>query len=232
MHSAARVQEQAARQQERHRVDLQLRLRQPLSFESEPAIAEPRPRKAGFLTSPSQTTMTSLDPFPLAPHHIPDRPVNEQGRPVRQHLPVPDLRFEQSFLRSIEKHIHVRKATRVDEKGQERDDLKAVTHTEGPIVVNSLPEVTYVDWGAVLWITFRDQLFSPCAQGAIWCDPGHNLLQHRTDPKLCRALILAWGRPVVGTVLAHARNFFSPSPNTQRLRSQGWGVQGLQGRFR
>lgn len=122
--------------------------------------------------------MTSFDPFPFAPHHIPDRPIKQKDRAARPHLPIPDLRFEQSFLRSIEKYVHVEGASRRDEKGKEKDDMKAVTHTEGPIVVGSLPRVSSVDWGPVLWITFRDQVFSPWAQGALWCDPSSRHSAH------------------------------------------------------
>ncbi|KAF2396286.1 DUF1770-domain-containing protein [Trichodelitschia bisporula] len=50
--------------------------------------------------------------------------------PRNQNLPpLPDLRFEQSYLRSIEK-------------------------TDG--------------WGGVLWITLRDQVLLPLAQGTMW----------------------------------------------------------------
>ncbi|THH11440.1 hypothetical protein EW145_g670 [Phellinidium pouzarii] len=67
-----------------------------------------------------------------------------------QHITtIPDLRFEQSYLKSIAPYVQTR---RISGAG---DDSNSV-------------EVIGVEWRNVMWITVRDQLISPLLQGAIW----------------------------------------------------------------
>ena len=78
--------------------------------------------------------------------------------------PVPDLRFEYSYVRSVAPFVHI-DSTGASGKGKEKEtsesDVLPATHSAG--------EVVRVEWGKVLWITTRDQLISPLLQGALWC---------------------------------------------------------------
>ncbi len=65
-------------------------------------------------------------------------------------MKIPDLRFEQSYLKGVSKFVHT----------EHIDDGSKEGHLE---VVN-------VDWGSVGWVTFRDQLFMPLLQGFLWCE--------------------------------------------------------------
>ena len=56
---------------------------------------------------------------------------------------IPDLRFEKSYTRTIEKYVHVKPGTGKDEEVE-------------------------IAWKQVLWITIKDQCISPLIQGAVW----------------------------------------------------------------
>ncbi|KAI0063360.1 hypothetical protein BV25DRAFT_1915275 [Artomyces pyxidatus] len=73
-------------------------------------------------------------------HHTPRLPTSV----------IPDLRFEQTYLKKIKPHVHVERKG----KGKERE------HERG--------EVISVEWKKVVWITARDQVISPLLQGALW----------------------------------------------------------------
>ncbi|TFK84379.1 hypothetical protein K466DRAFT_496699 [Polyporus arcularius HHB13444] len=89
--------------------------------------------------------------------------------------PVPDLRFEYSYTRSISPYVHVErvpappsgkgKEKAVD--GEEEQDPLAAAVSSG--------EVIRVDWGQVIWITTKDQIISPLVQGALWGVASHFL---------------------------------------------------------
>lgn len=57
--------------------------------------------------------------------------------------PIPDLRFEPTYMRKVGQHV------RIERK-------------EGGL------EVVHVEWGKVLWITTKDQILAPMLQGAVW----------------------------------------------------------------
>ncbi|KAF7324738.1 hypothetical protein MKEN_00515500 [Mycena kentingensis (nom. inval.)] len=59
---------------------------------------------------------------------------------------VPDLRFEYGFLKSVQPFFEL--------KGKERQEPGS--------------EVLDIQWGHVGWVTLRDQVLSPLAQGALW----------------------------------------------------------------
>jgi hypothetical protein len=98
--------------------------------------------------------MTSLDPshFPDITHGDHD----SRGQAV-QHLPhphippIPDLRFEQSYLKSIARYVRVRKVDSPSEAEYDGQQLAVV-----------------IDWRRIAWITTRDQVISPLVQGAVW----------------------------------------------------------------
>ena len=93
--------------------------------------------------------------------------------------PLPDLRFEYSYLRGVSQYVHIERpqsSGAANEKGKEKaieDDDEAGTEAEGAEVSvshsASAREVVRVQWGRVLWITTRDQVISPLLQGAVWC---------------------------------------------------------------
>ncbi|KAI0642614.1 hypothetical protein C8Q79DRAFT_917273 [Trametes meyenii] len=97
--------------------------------------------------------------------------------------PVPDLRFEYSYVRSIAPYVHIEHTPSAEasadvlDKGKEKADAvedisageiatRAASHTA---------EVVRADWGRILWITTRDQVISPLVQGALWGVAGHFL---------------------------------------------------------
>ena len=57
--------------------------------------------------------------------------------------PIPDLRFEPTYMRKVGQHVRIEKK-------------------EGGV------EVVHVEWGKVLWITTKDQILAPMLQGAVW----------------------------------------------------------------
>ena len=90
--------------------------------------------------------------------------------------PVPDLRFEYSYTRSVAQYVHVDTVptpTSISGKGKEKaggggedgpgSEDRALAEHRGA------GEVVRVEWGRVLWITTRDQVLSPLLQGALWC---------------------------------------------------------------
>ncbi|EJC97676.1 uncharacterized protein FOMMEDRAFT_171602 [Fomitiporia mediterranea MF3/22] len=62
---------------------------------------------------------------------------------------IPDLRFEQSYLKSIAPYVQTRRVA-------------------GSAGGEECREAVGVRWKQVLWITTRDQLASPLLQGAVW----------------------------------------------------------------
>lgn len=74
-------------------------------------------------------------------------------------LPIPDLRFEYTYLKRVRPYVHVQRRT--EEKYTDEKEEGAAEDTEGQ-------EVVTVEWGKVIWITTRDQVISPLLQGALW----------------------------------------------------------------
>lgn len=87
------------------------------------------------------------------------------SQPPRRHVPaIPDFRFEWSYLRSVRPCVQVERldpaSHSTDEKG------KGVLRLDEPMLPQ---ERIRVQWGRLLWVTTRDQVLSPFAQGAAWC---------------------------------------------------------------
>ncbi|KII84273.1 hypothetical protein PLICRDRAFT_358975 [Plicaturopsis crispa FD-325 SS-3] len=119
--------------------------------------------------------MSSFDPFRLPSHRASemhagdddndDLPGSSKTHAALTRLPViPDLRFEQSYLRSIAAYVHV-------SPGDETHAKDAAWRRESGEVA-ALPSpahrVVSIDWGNVVWVTARDQVLSPLLQGALW----------------------------------------------------------------
>ena len=127
-------------------------------------------------TITSSTTSTMSEPIHHHDHpydhheHWDDHPHHHQRRRIP---PVPDLRFEQSYLRSVRPYVHVElvrpnpEQTSRDEKGKgisQTEDQDSSTST-----VTRKQENIQVQWANVLWVTTKDQILSPLIQGALWC---------------------------------------------------------------
>jgi hypothetical protein len=70
--------------------------------------------------------------------------------------PVPDLRFEYTYLKNIRPHVHIEHSSNEAKKGADSSESSATN------------EVVHVEWSSVLWITLKEQLISPLVQGALW----------------------------------------------------------------
>lgn len=100
-------------------------------------------------------------------HHNPahDEPSHHASTSHQQHRripPLPDLRFEYSYLRGVRSLVSVQRSElpAVDEKG------KGVALRENDLALGG--EVIHVQWGTLVWVTLRDQVISPLLQGALW----------------------------------------------------------------
>lgn len=110
--------------------------------------------------SQTTTAMTSNINPPLVYREYKDQyrrrsQIPDQHRPRLP--PIPDLRFELSYLRSIRPYIHIlgsNTSSNIDEKDTNNAAAKE--------------ESIEVEWGHVLWVTARDQIMSPLFQGALW----------------------------------------------------------------
>lgn len=98
---------------------------------------------------------------------------------------IPDLRFEYSYLRSIQQFIHLRRASSPQTSPNEVPDELLYEKSEGkgkgreiqidlsqPLTTasssKSAVEVLEIEWSSVAWVTLRDQVISPLLQGALW----------------------------------------------------------------
>lgn len=66
-----------------------------------------------------------------------------------------DLRFEQTYLKSIAPHVRL--TTPVPDENEKRGH---VSHLQG--------QQLDIKWGRVIWITTRDQVLTPMFQGILW----------------------------------------------------------------
>ncbi|KAJ7182692.1 hypothetical protein C8R43DRAFT_10034 [Mycena crocata] len=99
--------------------------------------------------------------------HDPKHVEFEKEEPRRAALTsVPDLRFEYGFLKSVRPYFRLRPSSDAKGKGKEKAD-------EGDAV--SEPDVLEIQWRDVAWVTTRDQVLSPLAQGALWAIAGYFL---------------------------------------------------------
>ncbi|KAF9027760.1 hypothetical protein BDZ89DRAFT_1066677 [Hymenopellis radicata] len=90
------------------------------------------------------------------------------SRPSRRpSLPaIPDMRFETAYLRKVRPYIHL---TRLPTKSREpSDDYDIVYNEEAPKQMEEPRELLTIDWGNVIWATFRDQVLAMWLQGAVW----------------------------------------------------------------
>ena len=99
----------------------------------------------------------------MATSHVSQASVHHRHHEPAQYLPKDDpklslgldLRFEQTYLKSIAPHVRL--TTPALDESEKRGGLVR-------------PEAQQLDikWGMVIWITTRDQVFAPMFQGMIW----------------------------------------------------------------
>jgi len=141
---------------------------------------------------------------------------------------VPDLRFEQSYLKSIARYIH-----RIDHDETENELPQAGTSSEHSrrgdeevkgekeeavergALVSRIDEpgsrdVYRIEWGRVGYITVRDQVIMPLLQGLVWGVASFYL------------------RPLITTFAASLRATKSDSPIDARVRDSNGGVNKLR----
>lgn len=68
-----------------------------------------------------------------------------------------DLRFEQTYLRSIAPHVRL-----TTPAPDENEKHGGVAHLQGQ------GHQLHIKWGTVIWITTRDQVLAPMFQGILW----------------------------------------------------------------
>jgi len=115
-------------------------------------------------------------------------------------LPVPDLRFEYSYLKSIGKYVHRSTAPEqtIDEKAQAEDHSSLEPQREA-----TAEDVYSIEWGWVSYITVRDQVIMPFVQGLVWGVASFYL------------------RPLISTFMAGIRATKSDSPSSPRRINSG-----------
>ncbi|KAG1862799.1 hypothetical protein DFJ58DRAFT_775194 [Suillus subalutaceus] len=88
----------------------------------------------------------------------------------RIRLPIPDIRFEQTYLSRVQTCLHVEeiagKGGGVDPPLSTDDSFTAATHVS-PVITSS-QQITRIDWGKLAWVTVRDQVIMPLLQGMLW----------------------------------------------------------------
>ncbi|KAG6815821.1 hypothetical protein H0H87_011120, partial [Tephrocybe sp. NHM501043] len=109
--------------------------------------------------------MSTQPPFVLhhPKHQHPGYHQRDEAHPHQAQLPaIPDLRFEHSYLRSIQRFITVRRGTITlnIRRNEVEDEKQAQSLSTGTEVVD-------IQWSKVAWITTRDQIISPLLQGAL-----------------------------------------------------------------
>ncbi|KAJ7750456.1 hypothetical protein DFH07DRAFT_746199 [Mycena maculata] len=109
--------------------------------------------------------MSANPPFVL---HDPKHIDPEKEQPRRAALTsVPDLRFEYGFLKSVRPYFRLRRPANSDPKGKGKETEADVGNDVAPA------DVLEIQWRDIAWITTRDQVLSPLAQGALWAIAGY-----------------------------------------------------------
>jgi len=144
-------------------------------------------------------------------------PSASQSHLRRARLPaIPDLRFEQSYLRSVAPYIHRSRASG-DKEMEDDEEWKVIEgrgegsekgkgkEREHAATLSSPPPYIHVEWRHVALVTVRDQVLSPLLQGALWGVASHFL------------------QPLASLLGFHIRKFFASrlSPPGEGLGA-GW----------
>ncbi|KAF7369067.1 hypothetical protein MVEN_00233500 [Mycena venus] len=101
--------------------------------------------------------------------HDPKHVEPQKDHPRRDALhSVPDLRFEYGFLKSVRPYFRLRRPND-DFKGKGKEKETDERTVLGPV------DTLEIQWLDVVWVTTRDQVLSPLAQGALWAIAGYFL---------------------------------------------------------
>ncbi|KAI1788650.1 hypothetical protein LXA43DRAFT_1024467 [Ganoderma leucocontextum] len=127
--------------------------------------------------------------------------------------PMPDMRFEYSYLRGVRQCVQLERPERpkTSEKGKEKaaDVEGDEQEDEDEDEQLGTGEVVQVQWSRILWITTRDQVISPLLQGAVWGVAGYYL------------------RPLGAVLGAHIRAWWAQGA-TRKDAPEGNGAQWLR----
>ncbi|OJA21573.1 hypothetical protein AZE42_04121 [Rhizopogon vesiculosus] len=127
----------------------------------------------------------------------------EAGHRIR--LPIPDIRFEQTYLSRVLTCLHVEKVTGragdATSPSSIDDPFTAAAHVS-PLITSS-QQITRIDWGKLAWITVRDQVIMPLLQGMLW------------------GVIGTYYRPVLGVMKSSLRGK-TALPNSVEGEGVGW----------
>lgn len=105
--------------------------------------------------------MSVKRPHSPTPQHFDDDERDDFHRYRPNLPPIPDLRFEQSYLRSIQRYITVR-------QDHTRPTIHGAKFRDHGLQKPPAREVIDIQWTQVFWITLRDQIISPLLQGTVW----------------------------------------------------------------
>ncbi|KAF7970160.1 hypothetical protein HWV62_24864 [Athelia sp. TMB] len=94
------------------------------------------------------------DLHPRHPHTAFSR---SEGKPL---MAIPDLRYEQSYMRSVKPYIHL--------EPRPEGHVAHAVKLDVVQVVDSERQIAKIEWGRLITVTFRDQVISPFLQGLIW----------------------------------------------------------------
>ncbi|KZV85426.1 hypothetical protein EXIGLDRAFT_726128 [Exidia glandulosa HHB12029] len=122
-------------------------------------------------------------------------------------IPLPDLRFEQTFLRSATKYV---------DSGAELDDHEASLTEEAALVQTArssheLDLFRDIQWGALLWMSLRDQVIAQYLQGTVL--------------SIATLTLFPWARSLIG-------GFFGGASRRVSAVKEGEGVGFLRSWFR
>ena len=143
----------------------------------------------------------------------------ESTRTFPKDIPDPslglDLRFEQTYLKSIAPHVRL--TTPASDENEKRRDL-----------VHQQDRQLDIEWGKVIWITTRDQVFAPMFQGMIWSVPSlphPRYFEFNGSASLVTAVIC---RGVMSPWVQYFRRGSAPSSKNGQPSRTGAGIAKLK----
>ncbi|KAI3614088.1 hypothetical protein WG66_010820 [Moniliophthora roreri] len=100
-------------------------------------------------------------------HQYPDSHRRHKHQP--RFPTIPDLRFERSYLKSIQPYVNFHRTGESEVLSHSFVDVEADDEDKDEEKPSPGPsEVIDIQWGHVFWVTTRDQVLSPLLQGTLW----------------------------------------------------------------
>ena len=104
---------------------------------------------------------------------------------VKRHPPIPDFRFEFSYLKSIapyvQHHLPSRWTQQPNRHINESEEEGCASDDDDGSDVSAHDEII-IRWRSVVWVTLRDQLMLPLIQGILWCVRIAHVELHNGEP--------------------------------------------------